>query len=102
MELVENDDSEANVTQNDNTEQEIEDGPSTGSITRLIPGYETFDDFLQVCLLLHVAVMRLPENYHLHEYLANKKTKNTFSINEMIIIMTICKMFIFFIDFFKT
>ncbi|XP_067213814.1 exosome complex component 10 homolog [Linepithema humile] len=47
MELAKNEDSEANVTPNDNIEQEVEDGPSTGLITRLIPGYETFDAFLQ-------------------------------------------------------
>lgn len=50
MEIDKNEDGEANVTQNDDTMQEIEAGPSFKPITRLIPGYTTFDDFLQVCL----------------------------------------------------
>jgi len=53
MELVKNED-EVHVTQNDDTEQEAEDGPSTGFVTRLIPGYATFDDFLEVCLFAQI------------------------------------------------
>lgn len=47
MEFATNWDNEASVSQND-----IEAEKKQELATRLIPGYETFDDYLQVCLLV--------------------------------------------------
>jgi len=48
VELAENWDYEANVSQNDDIEVEKKDESSI----RLIPGYATFEDYIQVCLFM--------------------------------------------------
>lgn len=49
MEFAQHWDNEASVSQNDDIEAEKEDGPPT----HFIPGYATFDGYLQVCLLAY-------------------------------------------------